>query len=276
MGRRGGRRRHPRRRAAGHQPQARRPPGVHEGDGGDVLNVRVGTSGFSYPHWKHVLYEGVPQRLWLERYAEEFDALELNGSFYHWPKDASFAAWKQRVPRGFRFAVKAPRGLTHARRLRSPEVWVERIVRSYDVLGAYAGPLLLQLPGTLPRDDAALDGVLRALPARVPAAVEFRHESWLHDDVFDLLTRRNAAYVVMSGAHLPCVLRRTSDLVYVRMHGPDPEHLYAGSYSDVDLGWWAERVREWTGAGAQVQVYFNNDGEGHAVRNAWTLKGFLA
>jgi uncharacterized protein YecE (DUF72 family) len=80
----------------------------------------------------------------------------------------------------------------------------------------------------------------------------------------------------MSGANLPCVLRATSDVVYVRMHGPDQEHLYAGSYSDADLRWWADRVREWRDAGKDVFVYFNNDGEGHAVRNAETLTALLA
>lgn len=79
----------------------------------------------------------------------------------------------------------------------------------------------------------------------------------------------------MSGARLPCVLRATAPLVYVRLHGPDPEHLYGGSYSDDDLAWWAERIREWERGGHEVQAYFNNDGEGNAVRNAITLKRML-
>jgi uncharacterized protein YecE (DUF72 family) len=103
-------------------------------------------------------------------------------------------------------------------------------------------------------------------------AVEFRHPSWLDDGVFTLLERHGAAYCVMSGARLPCVLRATAPFVYVRMHGPDPEHLYAGSYSDADLGWWADRVGEWAAAGQDVYVYFNNDGYGHAVRNAERLR----
>jgi uncharacterized protein YecE (DUF72 family) len=92
--------------------------------------------------------------------------------------------------------------------------------------------------------------------------------------VYALLERHGAAYVVMSGAKLPCVLRATAPFVYVRMHGPDAEHLYAGSYSDEDLRWWASRVREWQGQGRDVFVYFNNDGFGHAVRNAETLRAF--
>jgi uncharacterized protein YecE (DUF72 family) len=102
--------------------------------------------------------------------------------------------------------------------------------------------------------------------------VEFRHPSWHDEAVFALLEQHGAAYCVMSGARLPCVLRATAGHVYVRMHGPDPEHLYAGSYSDADLWWWSERLREWGAAGHEVFVYFNNDGAGHAVRNADTLR----
>ena len=144
-------------------------------------------------------------------------------------------------------AVKAPRALTHAKRLYAPERWAEILERGLRLLGDRAGPLLLQLPPTMERDDARLAYALGHLPAGVRTAVEFRHPSWLDDAVFDLLARHRAAYVVMSGAQLPCVLRATSDLVYVRWHGPSGEHLYAGSYSDDDLRWWADRLLEWEG-----------------------------
>lgn len=107
-------------------------------------------------------------------------------------------------------------------------------------------------------------------------AVELRHPTWQHDDVFALLERRGASYVVTSGAGIPCVLRATAPFVYVRLHGPDHHHLYAGSYSDADLGWWADRIREWTTSGRDVFAYFNNDGGGNAVRNARTLRSLLA
>jgi uncharacterized protein YecE (DUF72 family) len=103
-------------------------------------------------------------------------------------------------------------------------------------------------------------------------AVELRHHSWAVDPVFDLLSRYNASYVVMSGAGLPCVLRATSTTVYVRLHGPDHDHLYAGSYSDADLCWWADRIREWHRQHLDVFAYFNNDGYGHAVTNARRLR----
>jgi uncharacterized protein YecE (DUF72 family) len=106
-------------------------------------------------------------------------------------------------------------------------------------------------------------------------AVELRHPSWHDDAVYALLERHGAAYVVMSGANLPCVIRATAPFVYVRLHGPDHDHLYGGSYSDDDLRWWADRVREWHDGGRDVLVYLNNDGGGNAVRNARTLRGLL-
>jgi uncharacterized protein YecE (DUF72 family) len=173
-------------------------------------------------------------------------------------------------------SVKAPRGLTHAKRLYAPEAWIERIARSWHELGDKRGVLLVQLPPAMERDDARLHYFLAALPGWVRVAVEFRHPSWHVDDVFRLLENHGAAYCVMSGARLPCILRATTDIVYLRLHGPDHDHLYGGSYSDADLAWWAARCREWEAGGAEVYAYFNNDGDGNAVRNASTLQRLLA
>jgi uncharacterized protein YecE (DUF72 family) len=238
--------------------------------------VQIGTSGWSYDHWKDVLYgPGLPPGARLDRYADEFDTVELNASFYRWPKDATFGQWRDRLPAGFTMSVKAARGLTHARRLRSPEEWVERITRAWNVLGARRGAVLVQLHPAQERDDARLDYFLGCLPPDLRVAVELRHPSWDDEAVYDLLERHGAAYVVMSGAGLPCVLKATSPLVYVRLHGPDTDRLYAGSYSADDLHWWAQRIREWDARGRDVLAYFNNDGEGNAVRNARTLRTLL-
>ena len=241
------------------------------------MSVRIGTSGWAYAHWRGVLYEpGLPTTRWLQRYVDEFDTVELNGSFYRWPQDAQFERWRDQLPAGFVMAVKAARGLTHARRLRSPEVWVERLERGWRALGERGGPMLVQLHPALERDDARLDHFLDAMPADIPVAVEFRHPSWDDPQVYELLERHDAAYVVMSGAHLPCILKATASLVYVRLHGPDPDTLYGGSYSADDLRWWADRIREWTAQDRDVVVYFNNDLGGNAVRNARDLKVALS
>lgn len=235
----------------------------------------IGTSGWSYDHWDDVLYHGARPADRLGIYTSEFATVELNASFYRWPRDASFASWQRRLPEGFRMTVKAPRALTHARKLYAPEYRVGRILTSWHALHDKRGQLLVQLPPGLARDDARLEYFLAQLPWWLPVAVEFRHDSWVRDDVFDLLERHRAAYVVMSGAHLPCVLRATAPVVYLRLHGPDRDWLYGGSYSDADLAWWADRVREWEGQGREVYAYFNNDGGGNAVRNARTLRAML-
>ena len=214
----------------------------------------------------------MPSRDRLSRYVQSFGTVELNASFYRWPRDTSFASWRRRLPAGFLLSVKAPRGLTHAKRLYEPEVWVERIARCWHELGDRRAVLLVQLGPGHERDDARLDYFLGRLPDWVRTAVELRHPSWVDDAVFAILEKHGAAYCVMSGAGLPCVLRATAPFVYVRLHGPDDAHLYAGSYPDADLRWWADRIGEWARDGRDVYVYFNNDGHGHAVRNAEALR----
>lgn len=238
--------------------------------------IRIGTSGWSYDHWVGVLYpERTPVSARLARYAREFTTVELNASFYRWPKDSTFEGWRQRLPDGFTMSVKAHRGLTHFRRLKSPEPWVERFERCWRALGDRREMLLVQLHPEQQRDDGRLDYFLSRMPDWIRVAVELRHPSWDDPAVYALLERHRAAYVVMSGAGLKCVLRATTDAVYVRMHGPDSESLYAGPYSDDELRWWAQRITEWDGQGRDVLVYFNNDGHGYAVRNALELRGLL-
>ena len=240
------------------------------------MAVHVGTSGWSYDHWHGVLYpHGLAPYDRLAHYTARFATAELNASYYRWPRDSAFASWARRLPDGFVLSVKAPGLLTHVRQLYGPERWLTRIAVGIERLGWRAGPLLVQLSPKLAYDHARLDYFLSRVPAGLRVAVEFRHPSWHHDAVFDLLQWYGAAYCVMSGAHLPCVLRATAPFVYVRLHGPDREHLYGGSYADDDLRWWADRIREWEGQGRGVFAYFNNDGGGNAVRNAETLKGFL-
>jgi uncharacterized protein YecE (DUF72 family) len=239
--------------------------------------IRIGTSGWSYDHWVGVLYpERTPVSARLGIYVQEFTTVELNASFYRWPKDSTFAGWRQRLPDGFTMSVKAHRGLTHFRRLKSPQEWVQRFERCWRELGDRSEMLLVQLHPEQQRDDERLGYFLGLLPDRIRVAVELRHPSWDDPAVYELLERHRAAYVVMSGAGLPCVLRATTDVVYVRMHGPDSESLYAGSYSDDDLRWWADRITEWDAQGRDVLVYFNNDGHGYAVQNARTLRALLA
>lgn len=237
------------------------------------MAVHIGTSGWSYAHWENVLYpEGTPPGDRLGLYARRFGTVELNASFYRWPANRSFISWRRRLPDGFLLSVKASRGLTHAKRLYGPEAWIDRISSAWHDLGSRRGVVLVQTAPGHERDDARLEYFLARLPPWMRVAMELRHPSWNDEHVFGMLERYGVGYCVMSGAQLPCVLRATASFVYVRMHGPDHHHLYAGSYSEEDLRWWSARIREWEAAGKDVFVYFNNDGEGNAVRNAATLR----
>jgi uncharacterized protein YecE (DUF72 family) len=233
----------------------------------------IGTSGWSYDHWRGVLYDpGTRDRL--ARYVREFDTVELNASFYRWPRPERFAGWRDRLPVGFVMSVKAPRGVTHARHLTLTPEWRERIATGLDALGPARGPMLAQLPPKDERDDDRLAAFLDALPPDTRPVLELRHPSWVDEDVFRLLESHGAAYCVMSGAGLPCELRATASFVYVRLHGP-ADTLYNGSYGPDAIAWWAARIREWLAQGRDVYAYFNNDLGGNAVRDARALRDAL-
>jgi uncharacterized protein YecE (DUF72 family) len=145
--------------------------------------------------------------------------VELNASFYRWPRDNSFRSWARRLPNRFTMSVKAPRGLTHGAKLYRPERSLEWIGRCWHELGAVRGVLLIQLLAGLAPDDARLEYFLSCVPGWVRVAVEFRHHSWHDETVFALLERYGVGYCVVSGAGLPCVLRATAPFVYIRLHG---------------------------------------------------------
>lgn len=242
-----------------------------------AVAVRIGTSGWSYKHWKRRFYpEDLPVSRWLEFFLQHFHTVEVNNSYYRWPSDAAFTSWQERLPEGFLMTIKAPRPLTHYKRLSEPEVWVDRISHSLSLLESKFGIFLVQLSSNFAANHERLAGFLQRLPRWIRTAVEFRHPSWNTEETFALLERYGTAYCVTSGAHLPCILRATAPFVYVRMHGPDPTFMYRGSYSETDLRWWAERIREWQGMGKEVWVYFNNDGDANAVYNAQALMSMLS
>lgn len=240
------------------------------------MSIHIGTSGWSYDHWQGVLYpHDIAPWQRLQYYVQAFQTVELNSSFYRWPRLAAFKSWQQRLPPGFLMSVKAPRYLTHTKRLYAPESWIARIKECWHVLADKRAVLLVQLSPNFAFDFERLRYFLEQVPAWMRVAIEFRHASWHQECVYQLLEHFGVAYCIMSGAQLPCVLRATGPFVYVRLHGPDQQYLYGGSYPDADLQWWAGRIREWRGQGRDVYVYFNNDGAGNAVRNAFTLRGFL-
>lgn len=237
------------------------------------MSIHVGTSGWSYEHWNGIIYpQGSKPWSRLGYYLDHYESVELNSSFYRWPSLAAFKSWQRRLPPGFLLSVKAPRHLTHTKRLYAPEGWIERITTCWHALADKRAVLLVQLSPNFTFDYERLQFFLLQVPRWIRMSIEFRHSSWHQEAVFELLERHGVAYCIMSGANLPCILRTTAPFVYVRMHGPDHHHLYGGSYPDADLYWWAQHISEWERQGKQVFIYFNNDGEGNAVRNACALK----
>ena len=237
--------------------------------------VRIGCSGWSYQHWRGVVYpEGLAQRRWLEHYATLFDTVEVNATFYRLPRRDAVAAWVETVPEEFVFAVKASRYLTHVRRLRDLGRGVERFYASIEPLVASEklGPILWQLPETFHRDEDRLAQALDRLPPG-RHAFELRHPSWFEPDVYSLLREHGAALVIGDHPARPFQAHElTAAWTYVRFHHGSRGR--RGNYSPRELGDWAERIRSWRSR-AEVLAYFNNDWEGFAVANARELRRLL-
>lgn len=230
--------------------------------------IHIGTSGWQYADWRGGLYpEGLPQRRWLERYAQVFSIVEVNNSFYRLPERSTFESWRDRTPEGFTFVVKASRYLTHVKRLRDAEAPVATFWDRVSALGPKRGPVLFQLPPRFPADAERLATFLAWLPGSMRAAWEFRDPSWMRDDVFSLLDRRGDALVLADrpGFRGPMVV--TGGWSYVRFHqgsrrGPD--------YRRDKLRRWADRLADLPVR--DVWVFFNNDHGGAAVRDAMFLR----
>jgi uncharacterized protein YecE (DUF72 family) len=233
--------------------------------------VRIGTSGWVYPHWRERFYpKGLPQSRWLAHYAEHFDTVELNVTFYRMPAASAFRGWRDAVPDGFRFAVKASRYLTHIKRLSDPRSSVEYLMDRAGELGDRLGPMLLQLPPTMEIDLDRLDRTLEAFGTEVRVAVEPRHTSWFVPELCDVLRQHDAAFVMADRKRPITPLWSTSGWFYLRMHQglarPRP------CYGAAALRSWVARLRDLPDdAGRTGYVYFNNDHRACAPRNAVTF-----
>jgi uncharacterized protein YecE (DUF72 family) len=232
----------------------------------------VGCSGWQYRDWRGVLYPpGLPQRRWLERYAEVFDTVEVNSTFYRLARPAAVARWVGQTPPGFTFAVKASRYLTHMRKLTGIEQGIGRFYAGIAPLveSGRLGPVLWQLPDWFARDLERLAAALASLPAG-RHAWEFRHPSWFCPPVYDLLRAHGCALAYGDAPQRPFQRHvATTDWTFVRFHhGARGRH---GNYSDTELAEWADRLSEWRRS-LDLWVYFNNDWQGYAVRNALRLR----
>jgi uncharacterized protein YecE (DUF72 family) len=234
--------------------------------------VRIGTSGWTYPHWRERFYpKGLPQSRWLAYYAERFDTVELNNPFYRQPARAMFERWRDAVPDGFAYAVKLNRFLTHMKRLNVDSAMV---ARSYDTmagLGPKAAVVLVQLPARFRFDAERVTRFFTAVaPRRRRHALEPRDASWLTDGAVAALRERRVALCISDGPRWPTRGAVTSDFAYVRFHGQT--RLYGSSYDQAALRGWADRIRDWRDAGLDVYAYFNNDERAYAPRDALRLR----
>lgn len=237
-------------------------------------NVHIGTSGWYYKHWRGPFYpiDYATERM-LSFYAQHFDSVEINNSFYRLPTPDTLRHWRDTTPAGFCFSVKASRYLTHMKKLKDPEAGLQNFLPTVEVLGEKLGPVLFQLPPRWHCDVERLASFLEALPARHRYAFELRDRSWHVPAVCDLLRRHNVAFCIYDLAGFGSPIQVTATFAYVRLHGPGGA--YQGSYDASALADWARRIREWHTVLEGVYIYFDNDQAGFAARNALELKSLL-
>jgi uncharacterized protein YecE (DUF72 family) len=233
--------------------------------------IRIGTSGYQYKHWRGVFYpDSIPQKRWFEYYAEHFDTVEINNTFYHLPRAETFDDWRQRAPKNFCYVLKFSRYATHLKYLKDPEGPLEMFLERADRLGEFLGPILVQLPPKWKVDIDRLRNFLKAAPTDHRWALEFRNPSWLCEEVYEILRQHNAALCIhdMIPDH---PVEITADWVYLRYHGAS----VGGNYPDATLAKQADWIRTLQQDGKDVFAYFNNDIECYAVFNAKKLKEYL-
>jgi uncharacterized protein YecE (DUF72 family) len=217
--------------------------------------IHVGTSGYNYPEWRGSFYPSdLPAAKMLPYYAERFSTVEINYTFYRMPTARLVTGWADQVPADFRFTLKAPRRITHDRKLRDVADPLRAFCEAAGELGPRLGALLFQLPPTFKKDLAALDDFLATLPPRVCGAFEFRHDSWLDDEVYARLRARNLALCIADSETRKTPIIATADYAYLRLRDE--------GYREQDITAWADAIRDLNARCTDVFVYFKHEDEG--------------
>lgn len=234
--------------------------------------VLIGTSGWNYDHWRQVFYpRGLKQSRWLRYYSSRFRTVEVNATFYRLPRPEYVERWRDTVPPDFVFAVKGSRFITHIKRLSDCGEPLERFMDTISGLDAKLGPILWQLPPRMKRDDERLAAFAASLTGKGRHTFEFRHPSWFCEDVYRILEDAGAALCIPDHPGLPQALVLTAGWTYIRLH-------YSGRYglySKPSIAKWARIISEFSESGCDVYLYFNNDMQGYAIRNAEQLQAQL-
>ena len=240
----------------------------------------IGTSGYIYNHWSGVFYpEGLAKDKWLEYYCKFFDTVELNVTFYCLPQETAFKNWYKRTPDNFIFTLKGSRFITHIKKLNDCEEPLELFFNRAKHLKEKHKMILWQTPPNFKVDLERLEkfcGLLEKIsPPKLHHAFEFRHESWFCEEVYQILEKYNVALV--KGDYPLGIpqedMPETADFVYLRRHGPSD--LYSSNYSDNQLKKDAKHIKNWLNNNKDVFVYFNNDADGFAIKNALKLKKMI-
>ncbi len=238
-------------------------------------NINIGTSGWSYKHWKGLFYpQGLKEPEWLSYYARTFGIAEINTSFYHLPKHQTVLNWIEKAPRNFLFCPKLSRYITHMKKLKEVEEPMQRFFDVFAPMQQQMGPVLVQLPPQLKWDydrAEAFYGLLQKEYKTYEFVIEVRHDSWLHSDSLTQMAKYDLGIVIsQSGGHFPYTEMVTAKNIYIRFHGP--RELYASGYSHEELQYYAQKIETWVAQGHRVWAFFNNDIHGYAFADAQRLK----
>ena len=242
--------------------------------GGQHPALHIGCSGWHYKHWRGKFYpENLPAADMLSFYANTFDTVEINNTFYALPQEKTVQRWMEIPPENFCFATKASRYITHVKKLNDPVPALERFFPIVENLGAKLGPILFQFPPNWKFNLPRLQQFLPLLPPQHKYAFEFRHPTWFQPPVYEVLKGFNAAFCIYDRDLAETPLEVTADHIYIRLHGSGPS--YGGDYQTEHLTKWAKRLLDWEQQGHEVWFYFNNDWRGYAIENALELEKLI-
>ncbi len=237
--------------------------------------IHVGCSGWVYRHWKGDFYPAdLPQKRWFDHYAQAFDTVEINASFYRVPLESTFDGWREKAPPGFRYAVKANRFMTHMKKLLDCDRPLAEFIGLARRLGPTLGPILYQLPPSLHKDLHRLESFIERLPEDLEHVVEFRHASWYAEDALALLDRHGVGFVTHDLVGLVSPRWASGRTAYVRFHGTGGK--YWGRYSDDEIAEWADWLIAQKATGRSCWAYFNNDIHGHSILDGLALQAKVA
>ena len=241
------------------------------------MKTYIGCSGYHYDDWKEKFYpEDLKKREWLEYYSKHFNTVEINNTFYKMPVEKDLKKWKENTPKNFKLTVKANRYFTHQKKLKIDDDFEERLetfVKLAEGLGEKLGCILWQLPGNLHKNVQKIKDLGKLLDKNQPNVIEFRHESWFDDEVYDMLSEQNISYCMLSAPDdLPEEAKASTKIAYLRLHGKKDWYRY--NYSQNELRSWEKRLRGLKNV-SELYVYFNNDQNAYAVENAKQLQSLL-